>query len=76
MGFVLQVARKKTLMPKYVFSKGKIEVQDGIYSPVRDKAKRFTGAGVLILCSALVTCTSKSDHGLAQGDSKDDQRQK
>lgn len=62
-------------MPKYVFSKGKIEVQEGIYSPVRDKAKRLSGAGVLILISALVICTPNPILDPRQGQSKDDQQQ-
>ena len=62
-------------MPKYVFSKGKIEVQEGIYSPIRDKAKKLSGAGVLILISALVTCTPNSDRDPRQGHNKDDEQQ-
>ena len=76
MGGVLQsVGSEKEIMPNYIFSKGKIEVRDGIYSPVREKTKRLSKAGVLIIVSALITCTPDADRDSKQEEKANEQRQ-
>ncbi len=76
MGGVLQaVGSEKEIMPNYIFSKGKIQVRDGIYSPAREKAKRLSEAGVLIIISVVITCKSNADRASNKEEIANEQRQ-
>jgi hypothetical protein len=61
---IYQIEATKEVMPRYVFTEGKVTVEEGIYDPLLDEAKaRETGVVLLVNRPRPISKSKKSRPG-------------